>query len=69
MSLVRSTIAAAAALLFGLGATSPAADAQQPKHGGTLRFVMKYEPPTLSVLNNTSTTTTSPKIWDGLLTL
>ena len=68
MSLVRSTIAAAAALLFGLGATSPAADAQQPKHGGTLRFVMKYEPPTLSVLNNTSTTTTSPKIWDGLLT-
>src|SRR4051812_29299256 len=64
---VKSTAATVAALLFGFALAAPAAEAQQPKHGGTLRFVMKYEPPTLSVLNNPSTTTTSPKIWDGLL--
>ncbi len=67
ISSVFRTIAVAAALLAGAALVTPTAEAQQPKHGGTLRFVMKYEPPTLSVLNNTSTTTTSPKIWDGLL--
>ena len=57
--------AGAASLAF----TAPHALAQaQPKHGGTLRFVMKYEPPTLAALNNTSTPTTSPKIFDGLVT-
>lgn len=43
-------------------------DAQEPKRGGTLRFVMKYEPPTLAAINNTSTPTTSAKIFDGLVT-
>jgi hypothetical protein len=32
------------------------------------RFVMKYEPPTLAAINNSSTPTTSPKIFDGLVT-
>lgn len=62
----RSVAATLAVLLLGLSAAP--ADAQQPKHGGTLRFVMKYEPPTLSALNNTSTPTTSAKVWDGLVT-
>jgi peptide/nickel transport system substrate-binding protein len=44
------------------------AQSDAPRHGGTLRFVMKYEPPTLSSINNTSTPLTSGKIFDGLLT-
>ncbi len=58
---------ASAALLLGilLGAQSASA---QSKAGGTLRFVMKYEPPTLAAINNSSTPTTSPKIFDGLVT-
>jgi peptide/nickel transport system substrate-binding protein len=58
---------ASAALLLGvlLGAQTASA---QPKAGGTLRFVMKYEPPTLAAINNSSTPTTSPKIFDGLVT-
>ena len=66
----RSTVAAIATLLLGLGGAlvAPAADAADPKHGGTLRFVMKYEPPTLAAINNTSTPTTSAKIFDGLVT-
>jgi peptide/nickel transport system substrate-binding protein len=64
----RSAVAATAALVLGFALGAPAAEAQQPKHGGTLRFVMKYEPPTLSALNNTSTPSTSAKVWDGLVT-
>jgi peptide/nickel transport system substrate-binding protein len=58
-------IAALAALAFSAGATF-ADDTPQP--GGTLRFVMKYEPATLSSINNTSTPLTSGKIFDGLAT-
>jgi len=57
----------AAATLLALCALAAPALAQ-PKAGGTLRFVMKYEPPTLAAINNSSTPTTSPKIFDGLLT-
>jgi peptide/nickel transport system substrate-binding protein len=62
------SLAAGAALL----ALAPQAGAQAPgdtpRPGGTLRFVMKYEPPTLSSINNTSTPLTSGKIFDGLVT-
>jgi len=61
-------LAAGAAALSLVASTPALAQADKPRHGGTLRFVMKYEPPTLSALNNTSTPTTSPKIWDGLVT-
>ena len=50
----------AAATLLALGALAAPALAQ-PKPGGTLRFVMKYEPPTLAAINNSSTPTTSPE--------
>ncbi len=49
-------------------APSLAQQAETPRPGGTLRFVMKYEPPTLSSINNTSTPLTSGKIFDGLVT-
>ena len=62
----KSIIAALAALTFGFSAAAAADDTPQP--GGTLRFVMKYEPPTLSSINNTSTPLTSGKIFDGLVT-
>jgi peptide/nickel transport system substrate-binding protein len=69
ISHIRSTVAAVAAVFLGLGVgLAPAAHAQAPKHGGTLRFVMKYEPPTLVSINNTSTPTTSAKVFDGLVT-
>lgn len=58
-------VAATAALALGL--TAARAD-DTPQPGGTLRFVMKYEPATLSSINNTSTPLTSGKIFDGLLT-
>ena len=62
------SLAAGAAMI----ALAPQAGAQAtgdaPRHGGTLRFVMKYEPPTLSSINNTSTPLTSGKIFDGLVT-
>ena len=57
-----------AALGIGLASAPALAQAEVPKHGGTLRFVMKYEPPTLSSINNTSTPLTSGKIYDGLVT-
>jgi peptide/nickel transport system substrate-binding protein len=57
-----------AALAMGLALFAAPAGVLAQKQGGTLRFVMKYEPPTLSALNNTSTPTTSAKIWDGLVT-
>jgi peptide/nickel transport system substrate-binding protein len=44
------------------------AQTDQPRAGGTLRFVMKYEPATLTSINNTSTPLTSGKIFDGLVT-
>ena len=60
------TLGSAALVLVGIfGAPDVSA---QPKPGGTLRFVMKYEPPTLAAINNSSTPTTSPKIFDGLIT-
>jgi peptide/nickel transport system substrate-binding protein len=62
-------------LALGIGSASllaltPLVHAQTstPRHGGTLRFVMKYEPPTLSSINNSSTPNTSSKIFDGLVT-
>jgi peptide/nickel transport system substrate-binding protein len=55
------------ALGAGLAAAPAAAQTEAPRHGGTLRFVMKYEPSTLSSVNNTSTPLTSGKIFDGLL--
>jgi peptide/nickel transport system substrate-binding protein len=58
----------ALALAAAIGLAAPVSEAQAPKHGGTLRFVMPYEPPTLSAVNNTSTPNTSSKIWDGLVT-
>ena len=63
-------LALLSALLMGaVAAVAPASTAaQEPKRGGTLRFVMKYEPPTLAAINNTSTPTTSAKIFDGLVT-
>lgn len=61
----RTIIAALSALAFGTAGVL-ADDTPQP--GGTLRFVMKYEPATLSSINNTSTPLTSGKIFDGLVT-
>ena len=55
-------------LLLVATATPALAQGEAPRHGGTLRFVMKYEPPTLSSINNTSTPLTSGKIFDGLVT-
>ena len=66
MPLARLLSRAAATLLALCALAAPAL--AQPKPGGTLRFVMKYEPPTLAAINNSSTPTTSPKIFDGLLT-
>jgi peptide/nickel transport system substrate-binding protein len=63
--LSRALASAAVMLSVLLGAHATNA---QPKPGGTLRFVMKYEPPTLAAINNSSTPTTSPKIFDGLVT-
>lgn len=64
----KRTLLTLAASALAFAALAPQAQAQQPRHGGTLRFVMKYEPPTLSSINNTSTPNTSPKIFDGLVT-
>jgi len=59
-------LSGAVALAAASGPAFSQADA--PRHGGTLRFAMKYEPPTLSSINNTSTPLTSGKIFDGLVT-
>ena len=60
---MKSTTAALAAsslmAAFSLAAAPVQAQTEAPKHGGTLRFVMKYEPSTLSSVNNTSTPLTS----------
>lgn len=40
----------------------------QPKPGGTLTFAMKNDSGTLAAINNTSSTATSTKIFEGLLT-
>ncbi len=65
--MIRKTIITAlAALALGSAGSALADDTPQP--GGTLRFVMKYEPATLSSINNTSTPLTSGKIFDGLAT-
>ncbi|MGL4445169.1 MAG: ABC transporter substrate-binding protein, partial [Alsobacter sp.] len=65
----RSFLILSAAALSVAATSAPAlAQADVPRHGGTLRFVMKYEPPTLSSINNTSTPLTSGKIFDGLVT-
>lgn len=61
-------VAMVGALVGVIAATGANAQSEQPKHGGTLRFVMKYEPPTLASINNTATALTSGKIFDGLLT-
>ena len=62
-------LAVAAIAVISVG-DAPLAQAQTdtPRHGGTLRFVMKYEPPTLSSINNSATPLTSGKIFDGLIT-
>ncbi len=64
----RDFLLSTAILGFALtGQAAPAlAQGETPRPGGTLRFVMKYEPPTLSSINNTSTPLTSGKIFDGL---
>jgi peptide/nickel transport system substrate-binding protein len=67
----RDVLALAFGASIGLTAVSSApvqAQTDQPRHGGTLRFVMKYEPATLTSINNTSTPLTSGKIFDGLVT-
>ncbi len=54
---------------LGLAVAAPAmAQTETPRPGGTLRFVMKYEPPTLSSITTHSTPLTSGKIFDGLVT-
>ncbi len=55
-------------MAVAVSAPAFAQQAETPRPGGTLRFVMKYEPPTLSSINNTSTPLTSGKIFDGLVT-
>ena len=67
MRQVRGFVLGLIAGATGLAAMA-AAQSEAPRHGGTLRFVMKYEPPTLSSINNTSTPLTSGKIFDGLVT-
>lgn len=62
------SLAAGAALVALASQAGAQALGDSPRHGGTLRFVMKYEPPTLSSINNTSTPLTSGKIFDGLVT-
>ncbi len=60
------TLAAALLAIAAIGLSTPSF-AEEPRHGGTLRFVLKYQPSTLSSINNTSTPQTSAKIFDGLL--
>lgn len=62
------SLAAGAALIALASQAGAQALGDSPRQGGTLRFVMKYEPPTLSSINNTSTPLTSGKIFDGLVT-
>ncbi|MBM3524187.1 MAG: ABC transporter substrate-binding protein [Alphaproteobacteria bacterium] len=64
----RQILLALAAGAIGLAGGQASAQTETPRPGGTLRFVMKYEPPTLSSINNTSTPLTSGKIFDGLVT-
>lgn len=66
MRLPTALLAATLATVLSLGSGTPTA-AEEPVHGGTLRFVLKYQPSTLSSINNTSTPLTSGKIFDGLL--
>ncbi len=68
MSIASLLTRAAGAALIALSFFGTHSAVAQPKPGGTLRFVMKYEPPTLAAINNSSTPTTSPKIFDGLVT-